>query len=53
MAPQGSIFGPLFFKLYVHDIFLLLKTTYFAGYKDGSVPFLVGDDTTDALKPLE
>ena len=51
--PQSSILTRLLFKINVHDIFLILKTTYFTGYADGSMPFEVGDDTTDALKPLE
>ena len=43
----------LLLKIYVLDIFLILKTTYFTGYADGSMSFVVGDDTTDALKVLE
>ena len=50
---QGSILGPLLLKVYVHDIFLILKTTYFTGYTDGNMPFVTEDDTTDALKALE
>ena len=53
MAQQRSINGPLLFKIYVHGIFLILKTMYFTGQADGSIPFVVGDDTTDALKALE
>ena len=53
VAPQGSILDPLLLQIYVHDIFLILKTTYFTGYADSSMPFLVGDDTTDVLKALE
>ena len=45
--------GPLLFKFYIHDIFLMLKTTYFTDYADGSMPFVVGHDTTNSLKALE
>ena len=50
MAPQGSILGPRFFKVYVHGSFLILKTTYFTGYTDGSMSFVVGDDTTIVIR---
>ena len=53
VAPQDFILSPLLFKIYIRDIFLILKTTYFTGYADGSMPFVVRDDTTDALKALE
>ena len=45
--------GPLLSKFYIHDIFLMLKITYFTEYADGSMPFVVGDDTTNSLKTIE
>ena len=44
---------PIFFNIFIHDIFIILKTTYFDGYADDSMPFVVADDTTDALKALK
>ena len=32
---------------------MLLKTTYFTGWADDSIPFVVGAYTTYALKALE
>ena len=53
VTPQGSIPGPLLLKIYVHDIFLTLETTYITGYTDGSMLFVVGDDTIDVLKAFK
>ena len=44
---------PTFIQDLYHDIFMILKTTYFTGYEDDSMSFVVGDDTTAALKALE
>ena len=40
MAPQSSIFGPFLFNIYMHDIFMILKTTYFTGNSDDSKPLV-------------
>ena len=53
MIPQGSILRPLLFNIFIYDMFLILNTTYFAGYADDSTPFLVRDNITDVIKTLE
>ena len=52
-AQKGSFLGPRLFNIYIHGIFMILKTTYFTGYANDSLPFVVGHDTTDALKIFE
>ena len=41
VAPQGSILDPLLFNIYIHEILMLLKTTYFTGYADDRVLFVM------------
>ena len=45
--------GPRLFKIYVHDILPILKTTYFTGYTDDRMQFVAGADTIDTLNALE
>ena len=44
VVPQRSIFGPLLFNIFMCDMFLILKSTYFTGYADDITPFAVSND---------
>ena len=48
-----SILGPLFFKTFMCDMFLTLKTTYLTGYADDNTPLFIRDNTTDMIKSLK
>ena len=51
--PQGFIFGPLLFNIFMCDMFLILKDKCFTGYADDNTPFVVRDNVTDVKKALE
>ena len=50
---QGSILGPLLFNIFMCDMFLILKATYFTGYADDNTPFVVRDNIADVIKSLQ
>ena len=45
--------GPLLFNLFMCDMFLVLRGTYFTGYADDNAPFVVRDNIADVIKALE
>ena len=50
---QGSILGPRLFNMSMYDMFLILKATFFTGYADNNVPFVVRDNITDVITALK
>ena len=52
-VPQGFILGPLLFNIFMYDMFLILKVTYFTGYADHDTPFVVKDNIAYVRKALE
>ena len=52
-VPQDSILGQLLFSIFMCDMFLILKATYFTGYADDNTPFVVRDSIADVIKALE
>ena len=47
---QGSILGPLLFNMFMCDMFLTLKGTYFTDDVDDNTPFVVRDNIKDVIK---
>ena len=41
-VPPGPILGPLLFNIFMCDIFLILKATYFTGYADNNTHSICG-----------
>ena len=52
-VPQGFLLVPLLFNIFMYDMFLILNTTYFAGYTDDNTSFVVRDNIGDVMKALE
>ena len=50
---QGSILGPLQFKIFLCDMFLELSQTVFASYADDNTPYAEADNIDEVITILE
>ena len=52
-APQGSVLGHLLFKIFLCDIFFIMKETDFSSYADDHTPYRSADTIEEVIKLLE
>ena len=52
-VPQGSIFGPLLFNIFICDMFYFLEDFDIANYADDSTPYCAGKSAEFVVNNLE
>ena len=52
-VPQGSIWGPLFFNIYLNDVFYFVNKCDITNYADDTTPYAVGTTKDTHLISLE
>ena len=51
--PQGSVLGPLLFKSFLFDLFLIMNDTGFASYADDNTPYTIRNNMEDVIFKLQ
>ena len=52
-VPQGSIFGPLLFNIFLPDLFFILNKIDITNYADDNTPYTSSNDVNGLIKSLE